>query len=51
LINKTKIKLTTLNRDIQILLDKKMIVETDIGESTGGRKMELQFLHTLACIL
>lgn len=41
LIDKTKIKLTTLNRDIQILIDKKIIVETDIGESTGGRKPSL----------
>jgi DNA-binding Lrp family transcriptional regulator len=41
LIDMTKIKLTTLNRDIQILLDKKIIVETDIGESTGGRKPSL----------
>jgi predicted NBD/HSP70 family sugar kinase len=41
LIDKTKIKLTTLNRDIQILIDKKIIIETDIGESTGGRKPNL----------
>lgn len=41
LIDKTKIKLTTLNRDLQILIDKKIIVETDIGESTGGRKPSL----------
>jgi len=41
LIDITKIKLTTLNRDIQILIDKKIIVETDIGESTGGRKPSL----------
>jgi predicted NBD/HSP70 family sugar kinase len=41
LINITKIKLTTLNRNLQILIDKKMIVETDIGESTGGRKPSL----------
>lgn len=41
LIDMTKIKLTTLNRDLQILIDKKIIVETDIGESTGGRKPSL----------
>jgi predicted NBD/HSP70 family sugar kinase len=41
LIGITKTKLTTLNRDIQILLDKKIIIETDIGESTGGRKPSL----------
>ena len=41
LMDITKIKLTTLNRDIQILIDKKIIVETDIGESTGGRKPSL----------
>ena len=38
LINITKIKLTTLNRDLKILLDEKIIMESDIGESTGGRK-------------
>jgi len=41
LIDMTKIKLTTLNRDLQILLDKKIIVETDVAESTGGRKPSL----------
>lgn len=41
LIDKTKIKLTTLNRDIQNLIDKKIIVETDTGKSTGGRKPSL----------
>lgn len=41
LINITKIKLTTLNRVLQILIDKKIIVESDIGESTGGRKPSL----------
>ncbi len=41
LIDITKIKLTTLNRELQILIDKKIIVETDIGESTGGRKPAL----------
>ena len=41
LIDITKIKLTTLNRDIQILIDKKIIVETDMGKSTGGRKPSL----------
>ena len=41
LIDITEIKLTTLNRDLQILIDKKIIIETDIGESTGGRKPSL----------
>jgi len=41
LIDITKIKLTTLNRDIEILIDKKIIIEADIGESTGGRKPNL----------
>ncbi len=41
LIDKTKIKLTTLNREIRILLHNKIIVETDIGQSTGGRKPSL----------
>ena len=41
LIDMTKIKLTTLNRDIQILIDKEIIVETDTGKSTGGRKPSL----------
>ncbi|WP_238881811.1 ROK family protein [Clostridium sp. YIM B02551] len=38
LINKTKIKLTTLNRDIQVLIDNELIIESAIAESTGGRK-------------
>lgn len=41
LIDMTKIKLTTLNRDLKILLDEKIIIESDIGESTGGRKPSL----------
>lgn len=41
LIDITKIKLTTLNRELQILIDKNLIVETDVGESTGGRKPSL----------
>jgi len=41
LMDITKIKLTTLNRDIEILIDKKIIIEADIGESTGGRKPNL----------
>ncbi len=38
LIDRTKMKLTTLNRDIQLLLDRTLILEKAIGESTGGRK-------------
>lgn len=34
----TKMKLSTLNRSIQSLFDEKIIVETAIGGSTGGRK-------------
>lgn len=34
----TNMKLTTLNRIMQPLEDYKLIIETDIGESTGGRK-------------
>ncbi len=41
LIDITEIKLTTLNRDLQILIDKTIVVETDIGESKGGRKPSL----------
>lgn len=41
LANVTKIKLTTLNRDLKILIDEKIIVESDIGKSTGGRKPSL----------
>ncbi|MDF2884469.1 MAG: family transcriptional regulator [Clostridiaceae bacterium] len=38
LLDITKMKLSTLNRSIQSLLDEKVIVETEIGESTGGRR-------------
>jgi predicted NBD/HSP70 family sugar kinase len=38
LLDITKMKLSTLNRSIQSLLDETIIVETAIGESTGGRK-------------
>jgi predicted NBD/HSP70 family sugar kinase len=41
LINITKLKLTTLNRELKILMNEKIIVESDIGESTGGRKPSL----------
>lgn len=41
LMDMTKIKLTTLNRDIRILMNNKIIIETDIGQSTGGRKPSL----------
>lgn len=36
--NLTQMKLTTLNRDIQILIDNNMVIETAVAESTGGRK-------------
>lgn len=38
LINKIQMKLSTLNRDVKILIDNKMVVETSTAESTGGRK-------------
>jgi predicted NBD/HSP70 family sugar kinase len=38
LINKTEMKLTTLNRDIKVLTDNDIVVETAVAESTGGRK-------------
>ncbi|OPJ62936.1 ROK family protein [Clostridium oryzae] len=38
LIDLTKMKLSTLNREVEILINNKLITETDIGESTGGRK-------------
>ena len=38
LINRTQMKLSTLNRDIQILIDSEMVIETATAESTGGRK-------------
>lgn len=41
LINITKLKLTTLNRNIKTLLNEKIIIESDIGDSTGGRKPSL----------
>lgn len=41
LIDITDIKLTTLNRDLKILLNEKIIVESDLGQSLGGRKPTL----------
>jgi predicted HTH transcriptional regulator len=41
LINMTKFKSTTLNRNLKILLDEKIIIESNIGQSTGGRKPSL----------
>ncbi len=38
LMNKTGIKFTTLNRDMQILIDSKIVAESAIAESTGGRR-------------
>lgn len=38
IINRTGMKLTTLNRDIQVLIDNKIVMETATAESTGGRK-------------
>lgn len=41
LIDITQIKLTTLNRELKTLFNEKIIVESHIGESTGGRKPSL----------
>ena len=41
LINKADMKLSTLNRDFQLLLDSKIIVEAATAKSTGGRKPAL----------
>lgn len=38
LIDITKMKLSTLNRSIQFLIDNRIIIETSIAKSTGGRK-------------
>lgn len=38
ILEKTHMKLTTLNRDMEVLLDKKIVVEATTAESTGGRK-------------
>lgn len=37
-IDLTNMKLSTLNRILQVLIDEKMIIETSTAESTGGRK-------------
>lgn len=41
LIQLTKMKLSTLNRVIQPLIDDKLIAETEVGQSTGGRRPAL----------
>lgn len=41
LIDLTQIKLTTLNRELKTLFNEKIIIESDIAESTGGRKPSL----------
>lgn len=38
LIEKLNLKLTTLNRSMKVLVNRKLIVESGISESTGGRK-------------
>jgi len=37
----TQIKLTTLNRDMEVMVSKKIVIETSTAESTGGRKPAL----------
>ena len=41
LIDLTQIKLTTLNRELKTLFNEKIIIESHVGESTGGRKPSL----------
>jgi predicted NBD/HSP70 family sugar kinase len=38
LFDQTRIKLTTLNRDLKTLMSRSIIAETDVAASTGGRK-------------
>jgi predicted NBD/HSP70 family sugar kinase len=38
LFDQTRIKLTTLNRDLKTLINRSIIAETDVAASTGGRK-------------
>ncbi|AJA49593.1 xylose repressor [Clostridium pasteurianum DSM 525 = ATCC 6013] len=47
----TGLKLTTLNRIIKPIIDEKLIVETSIGESTGGRRPSLYDVNTMDYIL
>ncbi len=51
LANITKIKLTTLNRDLKILIEEKIIVESDIGESTGEESLVYMMLIIVNFIL
>lgn len=51
LANITKIKLTTLNRDLKILIDEKIIVESDIGKSTGEESLVYMMLIIVNFIL
>lgn len=41
ILSKTKMKLTTLNRSMATLLEKEIVVESSIADSTGGRKATL----------
>lgn len=41
ILDLTKLKLTTLNRIIKPVIKENLIVETSIGESTGGRRPKL----------
>lgn len=47
----TGLKLTTLNRIIKPIIDERLIVETSIGESTGGRRPSLYDVNTMDYML
>lgn len=47
----TGLKLTTLNRMMKPIIDEKLIVESSIGESTGGRRPSLYDVNTMDYIL
>lgn len=47
ILDLTKLKLTTLNRIINPIIKNKLIVETSIGESTGGRRPTLYDVNNI----
>lgn len=47
LIQLTKMKLSTLNRAIQPLVDENLIIETEVGQSTGGRRPVLYDINPI----
>lgn len=48
---KTKMKLTTLNRDMTTLLERKIIIESSLADSTGGRKAALYDVNPIGFYL